>query len=367
MALRRPAWLTRRRALLVCVIALLGVLSACSSTRYYAQAVGGHLELLSKTRPVDTVIADPATPPAVVRKLQLARDMRQFASRELGLPDNDSYKRYADLGRPYAVWNVVSTPELSLTPRASCFFFVGCISYRGFFSEHDARDFAAARSAAGDDVYVYGVPAYSTLGWLSDPLLNTFLGYSDTDLARLIFHELAHQLVYVDGDSAFNEAFATSVEIEGARRWRLVHGDAAPERETTSQQRREQFQHLLAHTQHQLTEIYTGPASDADKRTRKHLALQQLLHDYQALKQQWGGYRGYDHWFDPPPGNAHLASLATYHNRVPAFSQLLHEQSDELPKFYAAVRELAKLPTAERNARLDALQQRGASTPAATQ
>ncbi|KAF0813961.1 hypothetical protein IGB42_01640 [Andreprevotia sp. IGB-42] len=346
------------------LVTMLPLLGACSSAGYYAQAVSGHMQLLNRTRPVETVLADPATPPAVADKLRRTQAIRQFASSALALPDNASYRSYADLGRPYVVWNVVSTPELSLAPRQSCFLLVGCIGYRGFFNEEDARHFAAAQHDQGDDVQVYGVPAYSTLGWMSDPLLNTFLVYSDTDLARLIFHELAHQLVYVHDDSAFNEAFATSVELEGARRWLAATQTQADSSALidVAQQRREDFQALLAASHAQLAALYASPVSDGAKREGKAAVFAALDAQYQALKQRWGGYTGYDHWFDPPPGNAHLASLATYQRLVPAFKQLLIDNDRDLPRFYTATRQLAAQPAEQRNAALHALLQRAAAT-----
>src|SRR5687767_14758623 len=207
----KPKWL----AAILC----LALIAGCQSLAYYTQAIGGHLKVLAQARPVEDWLTDPATPPELKERLQTARRIREFASKTLKLPENNSYLAYADLERPYVVWNVFAAPEFSVEPRAECFPFAGCVSYRGFYSEHDARRHAEKLRAAGYDVYVGGVPAYSTLGWSDDPLLSTFIRYPDAQLARLVFHELAHQLVYAKNDTTFNESFAVAVEEEGVKRW----------------------------------------------------------------------------------------------------------------------------------------------------
>ncbi|MDE2456588.1 MAG: aminopeptidase, partial [Burkholderiales bacterium] len=202
--------------------------SGCSTAGYYAQALGGHLAVLRKSRPVSEWLADPATPAPLRARLELAERMRDYAVTALGLPDNASYRRYADLGRSAVVWNVVAAPELSLTLETWCFPVMGCVGYRGYYDKAAAEALGAELKAQGWEVEVYGVPAYSTLGWSNwlggDPLLNTFIDWPDGELARLIFHELAHQVVYVKGDSTFNESFAVSVEQEGVKRWLAAHG-----------------------------------------------------------------------------------------------------------------------------------------------
>jgi predicted aminopeptidase len=195
-----------------CAVALIALVAGCQSLAYYTQAIGGHLKVLSRARPVPEWLADPSTPPELKQRLETARRIREFASTHLKLPENNSYAAYAELNRSYVVWNVFAAPEFSVEPKNECFPFIGCVSYRGFYSEGDARRHAAKLREAGYDVYVGGVPAYSTLGWSDDPLLSTFIGYSDAQLARLVFHELAHQLVYVRDDTTFNESFAVAVE-----------------------------------------------------------------------------------------------------------------------------------------------------------
>ncbi len=208
-------------------------LSGCTTLGYYAQAVGGHLEVMRLAAPVEERLREPDTPEPLRAKLARALAIREFASRELALPDNGSYRRYADLGQPFVVWNVVAAPEFSVEPLESCFPFAGCVSYRGYYSEEAARAYAAALAEKGYDVHVGGVPAYSTLGWFDDPLLSTFIHYPEAELARIVFHELAHQVVYVKGDTMFNESFASTVEEEGVRRWLEREGTLA-QRETPS-------------------------------------------------------------------------------------------------------------------------------------
>ncbi|WP_460536367.1 aminopeptidase [Chitinimonas naiadis] len=343
----------RALALLVCLLSL----SGCSSLAYLGQAANGQSEVLRNARPIDEVIADPATAPALADKLRLAQRLRLFAVQELKLPDNASYTRYADLGRPYALWNVVSTPALSLKPVLSCFPIAGCLAYRGYYSEADAKSYAAERRAAGDDVFLYGVAAYSTLGWFSDPLLNTTARYDEASLARLIFHELAHQLIYIKDDSAFNEAFATAVELEGYERWLRREGD---ERSLAGYQREEQqrqaFRQLMETGRRQLAELYEGAGSVVAKQQSKADIQAGLVQDYRNLKQALSATSwGYDQWFQPAPNNAHFVALATYHEKVPALRALFRQQGGDFAAFYEAVRLLGQKNRAARDETLAAL------------
>ena len=213
-----------RRVIAILALALASAaLAGCSTVGYYWQSLDGHVRLMAAARPLDDWLQDPAAPERLKERLRLAERIRDFASRELLLPDNPSYRRYADLRRPAAVWNVVAAPPLSLTLRTWCFPVTGCVGYRGWFDEAQARAEAEALRAQGLEVSVYPVPAYSTLGWSNwlggDPLLNTFIRDTEGELARLIFHELAHQVVYARDDTAFNESFATAVERLGVARW----------------------------------------------------------------------------------------------------------------------------------------------------
>jgi predicted aminopeptidase len=341
-------------------------LGACSTVGYYSQSIGGHLDVLRAARPIDDWLGDPATPEPLRVRLEKVRAMRRFAVTELHLPDNRSYTTYADLKRPYVVWNVFATPELSLQLRQWCFPIVGCIAYRGYYSKDDAEQFAAGLRDAGDDVYVGGVPAYSTLGYTTDPVLSTFIGSSEGEVARLIFHELAHQVVYLSGDTSFNESFAVAVEEEGVRRWFDAQsrtggaaGNEAALAYRKSVARRRVFVDLLTRHRESLASAYRAADGDAAKRAAKTAEFAALHADYEAAKRDPGGalfeYAGYDRYFAQQLNNANLAAVATYTQRVPAFAKLIEEDHGDLERFYRDVEALAALPEDERNARLDRL------------
>ncbi len=341
---------TARRALLVCGAA--GLLASCSSLNYYRQAAQGQLTLLSDARPIDDWLTDQSTDAKLKLRLETARQIRGFAVRQLGLPDNKTYRNYAALHRPFVLWNVVAAPELSLKPLQWCFPVAGCVSYRGYYSKDDALAYARELRAEGDDVQVGGVPAYSTLGWFNDPLISTFINYPDAELARLIFHELAHQVVYVSGDSQFNESFASTVEEAGVERWLAGFGNVQMRANYAKYQaRKKQFLALLLNCRDALERNYASAQPDAEKRALKAHLFQQLKDDYQVLKASWGGYAGYDRFFAEPLSNAHLAAIATYTDFVPAFRNLLQRERS-FPRFYAAVRDLAALDRDERHRRL---------------
>jgi predicted aminopeptidase len=332
-----------------------GLLASCSSLNYYTQAAEGQYSLLSGARSIDEWLADPATNAKLKVRLETARQIRLFAVQQLGLPDNQSYKNYTALSRPYVLWNVVATPELSLQPMQWCFPVAGCVSYRGYYSKEAAQDYARALREDGNDVQVGGVPAYSTLGWFNDPLISTFINYPDAELARLIFHELAHQVVYVAGDSQFNESFASAVEEVGVEKWLEKFGNPAM-RETFVKytERKQQFLQLLLKCRKALEINYASKAPVAEKRATKARLFKQLQADYLVLKESWGGYAGYDRFFAEPLSNAHLASIATYSDFVPAFRALL-ERTNTFPRYYEQVRKLADLGPGERHRRLKLL------------
>ena len=332
------------------LLLLITVLSGCASPLYYAQALSGQMEILAKRRPVEEVLSDPATPAQTRHQLELALRLRDFASQELTLPDNHSYRRYADLDRPFAVWDVFAAPDLSLEPKKWCFIVAGCVSYRGYFARDRAEQFAAKLKQKGYDVYVGGVPAYSTLGWFNDPLLNTFIQRTEADLAGLLFHELAHQKLYVSGDSAFNESFATVIELEGVKRW-FEHRGTAQQTEAYQQKikRREEFTALVLKHRARLKEIYASNLSDAEKRVAKARVFEELRNDYAKLKTGWNGYAAFDNWFAQDINNAHLAAIGLYTQYVAAFQALLAQQGGDLTAFYRSVKEIANLPKDERD------------------
>ena len=342
-----------RAARLAIAIGAALALAGCAASEYYAQAVAGHLEIMRLAVPIPERIADPATPPALRARLERVQTMRDFASKDLALPDNGSYRSYAAIGRPYAVWNVFAAPEFSVVARQSCFPVAGCVSYRGYYAQADAERYAAEARARGDDVYVGGVPAYSTLGWFDDPVLSTFIGYPDGELARLLFHELAHQVAYVKDDTIFNESFAVAVERAGVRRWLAQHGNDAERRAYDAlQARKAEFVALVLRYRDRLAALYREPLPDAEKRAAKARIIDEMEAEYGALKATWGGYAGYDRFFAKPVGNAHFASVAAYTALVPAFEALLAREGNDLTRFYAAVKALAALPKTERDAQL---------------
>ena len=342
-----------RRLLLYAV--LVPLLCGCATLRYYSQAVSGQLDLMRRAVPIDEQLARDAVPAALKAKLEAVLRIRRFASRELGLPDNGSYKSYADLGRQYALWNVFVAPEFSLEPVNSCFVFVGCASYRGYFSEVDAQAEGAARRAQGYDVYVGGVPAYSTLGWFDDPVLNTFIQYPEAGLARLMFHELAHQVLYVKNDTRFNESFAATVEQAGVERWLAQSGSDRDRAAYGRLQRmRREFVALVVKYRAIVEQYYRQDLPVEEKRLGKARRFAEMEEEYRQLKASWGGFAGYDRWFAGKPNNATLASVALYTELVPAFQALLRRVGGDLPRFYAAAKDLAKLPKEERDARLSA-------------
>ena len=335
------------RAAVVPISCALFALSGCNTVGYYFQAIEGHLEIMRRATSIEEAIAKPGTGDSL--RLQLARIkvIREFASRELALPDNGSYRRYADLGRAYAVWNVFAAPEFSVRAAESCFPFAGCVPYRGFYVEADARSYARQLAVNGLDTYVGGVVAYSTLGWFDDPVLSTFVGFPEGELARIIFHELAHQVVYVRDDAQFNESFAVAVEQEGVRRWLESQGGAQAREEmqrwSASQRRRAEFFALMIRLRGILGELYASAAGDSEKRDGKSRQFDILKRDYEALKDSWGGFAGYDRFFAQGVNNALLASIAVYTDYVPAFSALIENNRGGMDTFYSAIRQLAAM------------------------
>ena len=276
-------------------------------------------------------------------RLERIAEIRKFASRELDLPANGSYSRYTDLGRPFVSWTVFATPELSLTARNWCFPVAGCVSYRGYFRHADAIDEAKRLESQGDDVYVGNVPAYSTLGYFDDPVLSSFVHWPETEVARLIFHELAHQLLYVPGDTVFNESYAVTVERAGLERW-LAH-EHRPElvaQFERTQRTRAEFTALVRNTRSLLAEIYAGSAPASEKRRLKEGAFAAMKAAYDAAKADDPGLIGYEGWFSHHPNNANLAAIALYTDRVPAFRAMLREEGNDLVRFYAHVKQLAQ-------------------------
>jgi predicted aminopeptidase len=391
---------------------LLGALAGCAQLGYFWQSVAGHMELMRAARPVDEWLADPGADAALKARLELTRRLRAFAVSQLHLPDNASYQRYAEIGRSAVVWNVVAAPELSLQAVTWCFPVAGCVAYRGYFLEAAARAEAEMLRQQGLEVYVYGVPAYSTLGWMNwaggDPLLSTFVNRSESELARLLFHEMAHQVVYAKDDTTFNESFATAVERIGLRHWRasqaaaLTAPDAAQPAllDSLAQARRAEFRALTQVAREDLEKAY-AKLPDAAQRTAmlassvqppvvpraaeaeilaarraKSEAMQRLRLRYEALRAQWlqaatqrlpasalaqpASVAGYDRWVQSA-NNAMLASLASYDDLSSDFELLFERERGDWPRFYDAVRALAASTKDRRHEALKALRKENIS------
>jgi predicted aminopeptidase len=326
--------------------------------RYYGQSVSGHLGLMNAARPVKDLLEDGSTPELLRERLALSQRIRDYAVSELKLPDNPSYRRYAELGRPAAVWNVVAAPQLSLALQTWCFPVVGCVGYRGYFDRADADALADEMRAGGFEANVYGVPAYSTLGrlnWLGgDPLLSTFIRYPEGELARLVFHELAHQVAYATDDTMFNESFATAVERIGGARWLATQADATARADYERfDQRRRDFRDLTKKTRDELDTLYRSVESDEVKRARKVEIMARMRAEHALLKAgRWEGFTGYDAWFERA-NNASLGVLSAYNELVPQFERLYEREGRDFTRFYSEVRRLAALPKDERRATLD--------------
>ncbi len=350
---------------------MLALLAGCADLGYVLQSAQGHFGMLQAAKPVEEWLAEPDPLPSLKRQLELAQRLRRFAVTGLGLPDNASYTRYADVKRTAVVWNVVAAPALSLTLKTWCFPVAGCVGYRGYFDETDARAMAAELKAQGLEVSVYGVPAYSTLGWMNwaggDPLLNTFIHYPEGELARLIFHELAHQVVYAKDDTTFNESFATAVERLGGNQWLAQHGSPAAKRQfDANSERRAQFRALTQATRQGLSKIYESNSDKAvnstEKLAIKEVAMAEFKANYARLRADWQArsatpqtFSFYDNWV-ANANNASLGAQAAYDELAPQFEALFQQieaqsppaAQSPWPRFYAAVQQLAALPKAER-------------------
>lgn len=340
-----------RTSLVVFSLALQG----CTGLGYYAQSANGHLKLLTARQSVEKLATDPKQPDELRAQMATARDIRQFAVDELGLPDNKSYKSYVDVGRDFVTVAVFAAPEFSLIPEVACFPVFGCVPYKAHFSINAARKERDALAAQGFDTHVTGVTAYSTLGWSADPLLNTmFRADNDSHLPAVVFHELAHQQVYIPNDSAFNEAFAVAVERTGVEKWFAAQGNTKALRDyAMSEQRNNDFRDLLDATRAHLNEVYQGEGDEVQKRAAKQAAFDRLRADYQTLRNgKWNGYAGYDGWFEGEINNAKIGATAVYSDLVPDFLKLFDACDGNYPGFYAAVEALGKVEKADR---LDAL------------
>lgn len=330
------------------------MLGGCVSVRYYAQAARGQAALVLDRTPVQTLVQAPTTDPTLAKRLSLALAARAFASDHLGLPRNRSYTRYVDLHRPWVVWNVFAAPRFSVTAVRHCFPIAGCVGYRGWFSEAAANTDAARLHARGDDVWVSGVPAYSTLGWFADPILSSMLRWDDDELAGTIFHELAHQLIYAKGDTAFNESFATFVQREGLRQWRVSRG--LPPQDGRAEAMDDGFTQRVLDLRTRLKALYASGVDETAMAAGKQREIAAFRERYAVWRDQhWPGDHRYDAWVAQPINNARLVPFGLYDQWVSAFAQLYAQAGSRWPPFYARVRALAREPQAARDHALQAL------------
>ncbi len=319
-------------------------LSGCTSLDYYRQAIAGQFQIWQRQRSIDALLAQPDLPAPLHAKLELVVRARRFAAAHLALPDRGSYRQYADVGRDYVVWNVFATPELSLSAHPSCYPLLGCLDYRGFFSQARARLHAATLQIRGYDTFVGGVAAYSTLGWLNDPLLNTVLRWDERRIVDTLFHELAHQQLYIAGDTTFNESFAMAVAQAGIALW-LGEDRAAQQRYQVERAREAAFIDLVQVYRKRLETVFASALPDAQKRLAKAHLYDELRAHYAELKAGWGGDNAYDGWMNTDLNNAKLSSLATYHDDVAAFSGVLERCEHNFPRFYRVIKRLGSLAT----------------------
>lgn len=334
-------------------LAVICGVAACTHISFYGQAIRGHVDLIMRRQPIDVILSDGGRDAELLKKLRLAREIRDFASEELALPENDSYRSYVDVGRRYVTWALYAAPEFSLDLMLWCFPVAGCVPYRGYFNELDANAEAERLRTRGMDTHVRGVVAYSTLGWFDDPLINTMLLNGEVALASLIFHELAHQRIYVDDDSHFNEAFAMAVQQTGVRRWlsqvRSVEDLEAYER---ARRRQDEFFTLIVEIKRELAAVYNRTLSDTEKRIGKRAVIAGVRQRYEQLKRKWSGYGVYDKWFEEPINNARLAATAVYLDKVPEFVRLLEACDKNYARFYLQVERIANMPVEQRNLQL---------------
>ncbi len=343
--------LARSNAAKAAILIVLSVLLvSCESVGYYSQAARGQLAIVFGREDIRHLLQREDLPAELHEKFETVLEIREFAEEEIGLPVGDNYSTYVDVEREHVVWNVFAAPEFSVDAVNWCYPIAGCVSYRGYFSEQMALNYAAKLEEEGFDVYTGGVDAYSTLGWFEDSLLSTVLDRADHQLAGLIFHELAHQLMYVPGNTTFNESFATAVEREGVRRWLLARGEAASiDAGELEYARQQQFVVLVSQYRDRFDALYQQDLDAASMRVQKSELQQALRDEYGKLKRQWQGYAGYDSWFGRPLNNAQLLTVASYNDLLPFFMALLQQSNQDFSVFFDEVGRIAKLPQQERD------------------
>ena len=333
-------------SILICGATLWG----CQTVHYYSQAIDGQCRILLKRQPISAIVTDSNSPQPLRESLTFILKVREFAENELQLPVDNHYLTYVDLNRPFVLWNVFAAPEFSLTPKTWCYPVAGCAAYRGYFDETNAQQYAHKLDEQGYDVYVGGVTAYSTLGWFDDPILSTFVRFSQAQKAALMFHELAHQKLYVKDDTAFNESFATFVEQEGLRRWQLASGSERIYSDYLRQHhRRRQFVQLIMQYRQKLELLYQSDLGPSEKRVRKTTIFSELRNEFDQLKTHQVELSAYDVWMNQSLNNAKISSVVAYHDFLPAFQKMLTQYAGDLDHFFEGCRQLAQKDKAERH------------------
>lgn len=312
------------------------LLPSCETISFYTQAVRGQAQITLSRRPIQTVLKDKRTPPELAAKLRLAQRLVAFAESELALDSSGSYQHYTDLKREHVTYIVYGAPEFSLAPKVWWYPVIGGQNYRGYFQEEDANKLVNQLKAQGLDTYTGGVDAYSTLGFLNDPLLNTFIDYPEVDLAELIFHELTHHRYYEPDNTPKNEALAEVVAREGTRRWLRQQGDReALKTYELRLQRRAQIRQRITLSIGNLEELYARELPEEVMRKKKALELQRLRNDIQALYAGW--QQKPNNFLSTPLNNARLNAFTTYEAFVPPFEKLLARHNFELESFFQEI------------------------------
>jgi predicted aminopeptidase len=321
--------------------------------QYYGHIINGHAKILNSRQSIKQLIADPQTSNELKSKFKRILEIREFAENDLFLPVNNHYRTYTELNRPFVTWNVFAAPEFSLTAKTWSYPVIGRAAYRGYYTRSHALAYAEKLKKNGYDVYVGGATAYSTLGWFEDSVFSTFIRHDESQVAALIFHELAHQILYIRDDTTFNESFATTVEQAGLRRWMIYSNNPKGlHKYLAYRERHRQFVDLVKRFRFELDSLYRKDIPLTEKRRHKASVFRRLRTEYEYMKMDWSANSAYDAWFNESLNNAKLLTVAAYHDLVPGFIRLLESNNNDLRQFYAACRRLAELPQAERNRRL---------------
>lgn len=344
------ALLMLRTPLLVLCLCLV---SACSNLSYYLQASHGHLELIKSRKNIDRVVSSLKISPASKEKLHLVQQVTHFAEHDLGLPVGGAYSDYVEVDGPYVVWNVFASQRYSFENKQWCYPLLGCVSYKGFFDVNAATRYGKKLEQEGFDVYVGGVAAYSTLGWFDDPVLSTFLMREDYQLAALIFHELAHRVLYINGDTTFNESFASAVEQIALERW--VEASSDPDlltRYNNNKALNKAFVNFVLGWKGVLQKAYHERDNREGFEKQKEQLYKQMRADYERFKARVG-YNGYDDWVNNDLNNAKINTVATYESRVPGFKKMYRQAGEDMAVFLRQCLQLSRMPALERNQYLD--------------